>query len=103
MWTLYKTTQVFRMKIYIGNLDFRITEQQISQLFDEYSSFSSVKMINDRETGRFKGFAFAEVEDQAEAEAAIAKLHGSEVNGRSIVANEARPQPERRNNFSSRY
>lgn len=91
------------MKIYLGNLDFRITEQQISQLFDEYSSFTSVKMINDRETGRFKGFAFVEVEDQAEAEAAIEKLHGSEVNGRSIVANEARPQPERRNNFSSRY
>jgi RNA recognition motif-containing protein len=98
-------------KIYVGNLSFDATEQQVRDLFSEFGAIESLAMINDRDTGRFRGFAFVEMEDSA-ANAAIKALNGKELDGRELNINEARPKEERsnsgggyggnrRNNYSS--
>lgn len=81
-------------KIYVGNLSFGATEQQVRDLFSEYGEIESLAMINDRDTGRFRGFAFVEMEDAA-AKAAIEALNGLEVDGRVLNINEARPKEDR--------
>ena len=81
-------------KVYVGNLSFSATEDQVRGLFEEYGEIQSIAMINDRDTGRFRGFAFVEMEDSA-ANAAIKALNGKEVDGRELSANEARPREER--------
>lgn len=81
-------------KVYVGNLSYHATEKQIMDLFAEYGKVESIAMINDRETGRFRGFCFVEMESSA-ADAAIAALNGKEVDGRALRVNEARPQEER--------
>lgn len=81
-------------KIYVGNLSFSATEDQVRDLFAEYGDIQSLAMINDRDTGRFRGFAFVEMEDSA-ANAAINALNGKEVDGRELTVNEARPREER--------
>ena len=81
-------------KIYVGNLSFHATEDQVRDLFSEYGAIESLAMINDRDTGRFRGFAFVEMEDSA-ASAAIAALNGKDVDGRELAVNEARPREER--------
>ena len=82
-------------KLYIGNLSFDATEDQIRELFEQHGTVDSVNLITDRETGRLRGFGFVEME-QAGAEAAIKALDNTEVGGRTIKVNEAREKRERR-------
>ena len=81
-------------KIYVGNLSFQATEDQLRGMFSEFGAIESLAMINDRDTGRFRGFAFVEMEDSA-ANAAIKALNGKEVESRELTVNEARPREER--------
>jgi len=81
-------------KIYVGNLSFQATEDQVRDMFSEFGNIESIAMITDRETGRFRGFAFVEMEDSA-ANAAIKALNGKQVDGRELTVNEARPREER--------
>jgi RNA recognition motif-containing protein len=80
--------------IYVGNIPFSASEDDLQALFAEYGDVQSVKFINDRETGRFRGFAFVEMEDEG-ALAAIEALDGSDMSGRNLKVNEARPRPPR--------
>ena len=78
-------------KIYVGNLSFRTTEADLSNMFGEIGEVESVRIITDRDTGRSKGFAFVEMADNSAAEKAIAQLNGTEIAGRTLTVNEARP------------
>jgi len=80
--------------IYVGNLPWSSTEEEVRAAFEAYGEVISVKLINDRETGRPRGFGFVEMEDQGALEA-IENLDGSDFGGRNIKVNEARPRPER--------
>lgn len=81
-------------RIYVGNLPYSATEEEIRDLFSQHGEIISVAMITDRETGRFRGFCFVEMEDDA-ADAAIEALNDQEVGGRSLRVNEARPREDR--------
>ena len=81
--------------IFVGNLDFGITEEAIRSLFENYGTVERVSLMTDRDTGRSRGFAFVEMTDSAEAERAIAALNGTNVSGRTINVNEARPRVDR--------
>ena len=78
-------------KLYVGNLPYSATEQTIEEMFGQYGTVVSVKIITDRITGRSKGFGFVEMSEDAAAADAIAKLNGTDMEGRSITVNEARP------------
>jgi RNA recognition motif-containing protein len=82
-------------KLYVGNLSFNSTEQDLEDLFGEFGTVQSVKIIEDRETGRSRGFAFVEMSSNEEAQNAISGLSGREIDGRSLTVNEAKPQEER--------
>ncbi|HTD99918.1 MAG TPA: RNA-binding protein [Mucilaginibacter sp.] len=77
------------MNIFVGSLPFKIEEADLKELFEAFGEVSSVKIINDRESGRSKGFGFVEMADDEAANKAIAELNGSEVGGRNIVVNQA--------------
>ncbi|MBR8706449.1 RNA recognition motif domain-containing protein [Bacteroides pyogenes] len=79
------------MNIYVGNLNYRVKEGDLQQVMEDYGAVSSVKVIMDRETGKSKGFAFVEMEDEA-ATKVIAELNGAEYMGRTMVVKEARPR-----------
>ena len=84
--------------IYVGNLPFSATESEITDLFSQYGNVSSVKVVTDRETGRPRGFAFVEMDDN-DAQAAIKALNGQDMGGRSLRINEAqerKPRPQSR-------
>ncbi|MCB8919223.1 MAG: RNA-binding protein [Ardenticatenaceae bacterium] len=81
-------------KIYVGNLAFQATEDQVRELFAAYGTVESIAMITDRDTGQFRGFCFVEMPASA-ADKAIAALDGKEVDGRNLRVNEARPKEER--------
>lgn len=86
-------------KLFVGSLPWAIDDNQLEALFSEFGQVTSAKVIIDRDTNRSKGFGFVEFEDDEAAKAAIAKLNNSELNGRTVVVNEARPRedrPERR-------
>ena len=83
------------MNIYVGNLSFDVTEDELQKLFEEHGSVVSVNIIKDRYTGNSKGFGFVEMENQADAEKAIKELDESEVKGRNIKVNQARPRDEK--------
>ncbi|MEG2076331.1 MAG: RNA-binding protein [Victivallaceae bacterium] len=83
------------MKMYIGNLAFTTTESQIKTAFANYGTVDSVAVINDRETGRSKGFAFVEMNNNDEAKAAMAALDGKVLDDRNLKVNEAKPREER--------
>jgi len=83
------------MNIYVGNLAYSVTDDQLVQAFSEFGTVNSAKMIMDRETGRAKGFAFVEMANKADGIKAIAAMNGRELNNRAIVVNEARPREER--------
>lgn len=78
-------------KIYVGNLPFSTTSESLSKVFSRFGMVASSKIITDRETGRSKGFGFVEMTDADAAASAISQLHGSELEGRSLTVNEARP------------
>ena len=79
--------------IFVGNLDFAATESSIRTLFEPYGNVERVNLVTDRDTGRSRGFAFVEMTDSAEADRAIAALNGTELDGRALNINEARPKP----------
>lgn len=81
-------------KIYVGNLSYEATEEQVSEMFAQYGKVDSIAMITDRDSGRFRGFGFVEMEDSA-ANAAIKALNDTEVGGRMLRVNEARPREDR--------
>ena len=81
-------------KIFVGNLDFSATEESIRSLFAPHGTVESVNLVTDRDTGRSRGFAFVEMV-QGDADKAIAALNGTNVGGRALNINEARPKPER--------
>ena len=82
------------MNIYVGNLSWNLKDQDLSNLFASYGEVVSAKIVNDKFTNRSKGFGFVEMANDDQAQAAIAALNGSEVDGRNIVVNESRPKPE---------
>jgi cold-inducible RNA-binding protein len=82
-------------KLFIGSLPYSTTDDELEATFAPFGNVVSAKVIFDRETGRSKGFGFVEMENDAEAKAAIEKLNGSDFGGRSLVVNEARPQEPR--------
>jgi cold-inducible RNA-binding protein len=96
---LFKTN-FSSMKIYVGNLNYRSTEEEIQQLFSDFGDVKSVQIIKDKMSGRSKGFAFVEMENDAEAKEAIEALHEAEFGQRNLVVNEARPMnpDDRRDN-----
>lgn len=82
-------------KLYVGGLPYSTTDQELQDLFAAHGTVASANVITDRETGRSKGFGFVEFESAEEAQAAIKALDGSDLGGRKIVVNEARPREER--------
>ncbi len=85
------------MNIFVGSLPFKIQEADLKELFEAYGEVNSVKIINDRETGRSKGFGFVEMAEEEAGKKAIADLNGSEVAGRNIVVNQAEDKKPREN------
>ncbi len=83
------------MKLYVGNLSFNTSNQDLNDLFGAIGTVESANIIEDRETGRSRGFGFVEMSSQAEGENAIAQLNGKEVDGRELKVNEAKPQESR--------
>ena len=81
--------------IYVGNLPFSATESELQQLFESHGAVSRVNVVMDRETGRPRGFAFVEMANENEGNAAIDALNGSQVGGRALTVNEARPREPR--------
>ena len=84
-------------RIYVGNLPFRATEEQVRDLFAQYGQVDAVAMITDRETGKFRGFCFVEMGD-TDADAAIRALNGFQMDGRALRINEAMPRENQRGN-----
>src|SRR5215216_1239541 len=82
-------------KLYVGNLAFQTTTQDLQQLFGQAGSVESAQIIEDRDTGRSKGFAFVEMSTEAEAASAIEQFNGKELAGRMLTVNEARPRESR--------
>jgi RNA recognition motif-containing protein len=83
------------MSIYVGNLAYSVSQEDLTQVFAEYGSVKSVSLPTDRETGRMRGFAFVELESETEEDAAIAALDGAEWMGRDLRVSKARPKEER--------
>jgi RNA recognition motif-containing protein len=84
------------MKIYVGNLPYRITEQELRTAFESHGQVESVTLVTDKHTGQSKGFGFVEMPVQADAENAIKALDGSALGGRNIRVNQARPKSDAR-------
>lgn len=82
-------------KLYVGNLPYSVTEQTLQSTFSEHGTVESVNLITDRDTGQSKGFGFVEMSSDAEAHAAIAGLNGTDLEGRALKVNEAKPQQKR--------
>lgn len=82
------------MKIFVGNLSWEATDNDIKDAFAQFGTVSKADVVKDRDTGRSRGFAFVEMDNDAEANAAIEGLNGKEIMGRAIVVNEARPREE---------
>jgi RNA recognition motif-containing protein len=83
-----------KMNIYVGNLSWNLKDQDLSNLFAAHGEVISAKIVNDKFTNRSKGFGFVEMANDDQAQAAIAALNGTEVDGRNIVVNESRPKQE---------
>ena len=80
--------------IFVGNLSFQTTQDELHAAFSNYGNVERVNIVTDRDSGQPRGFAFVEMTDRAAAEAAIAKLNGTDLNGRTMNVNEARPKPQ---------
>ncbi|MBF8268245.1 MAG: hypothetical protein HW388_1753 [Dehalococcoidia bacterium] len=83
------------MRIYVGNLGYETSEQELRVAFSAHGEVKEVNIIRDRDTNRSKGFAFVEMPTSSEAQAAIAAINGKELGGRAVTVNEARPRVER--------
>lgn len=81
------------MNLYVGNLSWTMTEDDLRTLFEQYGTVASIKIVKDRETGRSKGFGFVEMENDTEAQNALSSLYDKEIQGRKIVINEAQERP----------
>jgi cold-inducible RNA-binding protein len=79
-------------KLYVGNLPYSVSDSDLQQMFEEHGTVQSAQVIMDRDTGRSKGFGFVEMGSDAEAQAAIQAKHGTEIEGRALTVNEARPK-----------
>ncbi|MBZ6067554.1 MULTISPECIES: RNA-binding protein [Aeromonas] len=82
------------MKIYVGNLSYRMTNDELERIFSQFGQVEKADIIMDRETGKSKGFGFIEMPVGSEAEAAIKGLHGTEVGGRTLTVNQAKPKTD---------
>jgi cold-inducible RNA-binding protein len=83
------------VKLYVGNLSFQTTQQDLEELFGQSGQVESVSIVTDRDTGQSRGFAFVEMSGNKEAQAAMQALDGKEVDGRALKVNEARPREDR--------
>ncbi|MCI0337888.1 MAG: RNA-binding protein [Acidobacteria bacterium] len=83
------------VRLYVGNLPFSVTEQDLEDLFSQSGQVESTNIVTDRDTGRSRGFAFVEMDSREAADAAIQALNGYEIDGRSLTVNEARPKESR--------
>ena len=83
------------MKLFVGNLSFETTENDLQDLFEKHGQVSEVALMMDRMTGKSRGFAFVTMGDKAQGEAAVAALNGQQVAGRALTVNEARPREDR--------
>lgn len=83
------------MNIFVGNLSFETRDEGLRQAFSAYGEVSSAQVVMDRDSGRSRGFGFVEMPNDAEARAAISALNGSDLGGRALTVNEARPRPPR--------
>ena len=86
------------MKLYVGNLAFQTSSEDLQQLFGQAGTVQSASVIEDRETGRSRGFGFVEMASKEEGESAISQFNGKEFNGRNLTVNEARPRDDRGGN-----
>ncbi len=82
------------MNIYVGNLSFDVSEDDLRQVFESHGEVTSTKIIMDRETGKSRGFAFVEMSDDAQAQAAINDVNGMDLKGRELRVNQARPRDD---------
>ena len=82
------------MNIYVGNLSWQMTDEDLRTLFEQYGSVTSAKIVKDKTSGRSKGFGFVEMPEDSEAQNALTSLYESEVLGRKIIVNEAQPKPQ---------
>ncbi|HWS55936.1 MAG TPA: RNA-binding protein [Pyrinomonadaceae bacterium] len=85
------------MKLYVGNLAFQTSSSDLQELFGQAGTVESASVVEDRDTGRSRGFGFVEMSSKEEGEAAISQFNGKEVNGRSLTVNEAKPREDRGN------
>jgi RNA recognition motif-containing protein len=83
------------MKLYVGNLSFETTENDLQDLFEQHGTVNEVHLMMDRMTGKSRGFAFVSMNDDAQAKAAVSALNGYNLNGRALNVNEARPRDDR--------
>ncbi len=90
-------------KIYVGNLPYTSTEQELEELFGQYGPVSRANIVTDRDTGRSRGFGFVEMENPADGQAAIDALNGQEWGGRTLTVNEARPRSNDRRGGGGRF
>ena len=90
------------MSIYVGNLSYDVTEEDVNSIFAEYGTVKRVQLPTDRETGRLRGFGFVEMRDDAEETAAIEALDGAEWMGRNLKINKAKPREDRSGSFGGR-
>ena len=89
------------MNIYVGNLNYNLTPEELEKLFAEYGEVSETKIIKDKQTGKAKGFGFIEMPNSSEAEDAINELNGAEVMGRNIVVRKAKPATTQKREYSN--
>ncbi|AFM13783.1 RNP-1 like RNA-binding protein [Turneriella parva DSM 21527] len=82
------------MNIYVGNLAYNATDEELRSAFEAFGQVTSVKIVRDRDTGRSRGFAFVEMEDGEGAQNAVAEMNGKDLKGRNLVVNEARPREQ---------
>lgn len=87
------------MKLYVGNLSFQTSDDDLQGLFAQAGTVESASIVTDRDTGRSRGFGFVEMSSKAEGEAAIAQFNGTEISGRNLTVNEAKPRENRSGGF----